>query len=435
MPPRRSARLAAADGNASCAFASLPAAVVAAIFARLPVDARLRCTEVCRAWRAEVASPALWTQLDLRGITGGATDALLRAAAARAAGRLEALDVSGCTRVTQEALLAVLRANAGALRVLRACERGGTAFALGHDAVEALLLAAPRLSALSADARCITLEHAAAMLRGEAPFAPLRLRVLTVSSNAEPVTDADVLSLSAAVAGHADLRELYVANVSLHMRARLSAVVDAVLARSLCTVLLSNCSLSPASAPELSRLLRSNTLEDLGIFVEEQLIDAAAAAQLAAALAANTTLRMLYLDQVNLWADARAATTLLSSLAGHPSLRCLSVPNNAVPRRPGGATAVLGALVAGARSALLRLNVSGCALDDARMRPLVDALHRSTRLCMLSCTDNNMTAAFARDRLLPAIRACTSLISLDTGLPWDGARAAEACARERAAAR
>ena len=60
MPPRRSPRLAAAEEAASVAFPQLPHAVVLRIFAALPADARLRCCEVSRGWRATASHPELW---------------------------------------------------------------------------------------------------------------------------------------------------------------------------------------------------------------------------------------------------------------------------------------------------------------------------------------------------------------------------------------
>jgi hypothetical protein len=106
-------------------FESLPSALALAVFARLPADARLRCAEVCPSWRVMLRERNLWLRLDLSPASGGlarpATDALLHAAAARAAGGLQSLDVTDCTKITHEALRAVAAANAGALRELRAC--------------------------------------------------------------------------------------------------------------------------------------------------------------------------------------------------------------------------------------------------------------------------------------------------------------------------
>jgi hypothetical protein len=73
--------------------------------------------------------------------------------------------------------------------------------------------------------------------------------------------------------------------------------------------------------------------------------------------------------------------------------------------------AALGALVAANAPALRDLNVWSNGLRDAGLGPLVDASRRSTRrhLRKLNLSENSCTAAFARDRLLPAVRSETSL--------------------------
>ncbi len=80
MPPQRSARVAdapardaaarnarivAAAQRAAPALAPLPLALVLHILSLLPVDCRLRCAEVCRAWRAALEERSLWLRLDL----------------------------------------------------------------------------------------------------------------------------------------------------------------------------------------------------------------------------------------------------------------------------------------------------------------------------------------------------------------------------------
>jgi hypothetical protein len=122
MPPRRSARVAEAAERACTALAPLPHALVLLIFSLLPVDQRLRCLEVCKGWYATLNERSLWTRLDLSataGLARPATDALLRAAAARAGGQLQTLDLTDSEAITQDALLAVARANADTLTELR----------------------------------------------------------------------------------------------------------------------------------------------------------------------------------------------------------------------------------------------------------------------------------------------------------------------------
>lgn len=74
----------------------LPPALLRAVMLSLPADARARAACVRRGWRAFLADPALWLRLDLSdesGVTCRVDAAALLAAAARAQGRLEVLNL------------------------------------------------------------------------------------------------------------------------------------------------------------------------------------------------------------------------------------------------------------------------------------------------------------------------------------------------------
>jgi hypothetical protein len=127
MQPRRSTHDAEAAECATSALSPLPLSVVLHIFSLLPVDARLRCLEVCRGWRAVFSERSLWTRLDLSTSCGveRVPLGLLRAAAARAGGLLVALDVfdrefvEADEEASADALLEVVKANGATLRELR----------------------------------------------------------------------------------------------------------------------------------------------------------------------------------------------------------------------------------------------------------------------------------------------------------------------------
>jgi hypothetical protein len=185
MPPRRSARVAAVAERQSSALAPLPYALVLHIFSLLPVDQRMRCAEVCRGWRVVLSDASLWLRLDLSTAGGvarkAATNALLRAAAARAAGGLRALDAADCGRIPHDVVCAVAAEHAGALAELRV---GHSAAIFHHGALrpaglEQLLRAAPQLRLFEADASCEGVGEARRLLRNEAPFGLLRLRNLS----------------------------------------------------------------------------------------------------------------------------------------------------------------------------------------------------------------------------------------------------------------
>jgi hypothetical protein len=243
---RRSARVAAADGReraarttrvlAACeraapALAPLPHALVLFIFSLVPVDQRLRCLEVCKGWYATLNERSLWLRLDLSataGLARRATKALLRAAAARAAGQLQALHLTDSDIITHEALMPVLRANADTLTELRmeGClrDRYGDAHAFVGQ-VEAVLGAAPRLRLLAADVDCNGAAEAHWLLRNEGAFAALRVRNLRVDMAGE----AGVVALAADWPAHTWLKDVRLVRAPLRTLAALDAVVDAAL--------------------------------------------------------------------------------------------------------------------------------------------------------------------------------------------------------------
>jgi hypothetical protein len=248
-------KAAAASRTTLCA---LPIALLQSVLARLPVDARARACLVCRAWNAALAERSLWAHLDLSPASGVAiavTDAVLRAAAARAGGQLEALGLTSCDDVSYPALLAAVTASGATLNELHVRDNPSNnaeeRAELDILEVEALLRAAPQLRVVDVPVRCSSTADAARLLGGEL-FAPLRARALTVYElGAEAPDEAAVLALAAHVAGHAWLAELVLENVPLNTAAALDALVDAALARRLRAVELWRCPLTPASAPAL----------------------------------------------------------------------------------------------------------------------------------------------------------------------------------------
>jgi hypothetical protein len=438
MPPRRSARVAAVAERATSALSPLPLPVVLYIFSLLPVDCRLRCTEVCRGWRAMLLERSLWTALDLSATSGvlmregHALDALLRCAAARAGGGLQSLRVD-CSVVSRATLLEIVAASAGVLRELHAHVAHGTVGFYTH-AIQAWLDAAPLLDVLATDLRCDDTDLPAARLalRNEAPFGPLHVRHLAATLGNEDA--AGVIAFAADVAAHASLSGLSLSFALLGTAAAMDAVVDAALARRLHSVSFQFCNVSPASAPALARLLGGDAVTALECSYMDRLLDAPAAAVLAAALRENSTLTSLTLNNAGVFDDAAAGVALVGSLTGHASLQTISVRDNDVADAD--KTAVgesLGALVAANAPALTQLELAFCDLRDDGMRALFEALPRNTHLRTLNCSQNGMSEPFLRDVLLPAVRANTSLRELVTDPGGASAAEAERIMRSRAA--
>jgi len=93
---------------------------------------------------------------------------------------------------------------------------------------------------------------------------------------------------------------------------------------------------------------------------------------------------------------------VLRALVGHPTLEALTLEGDLHALAPmlGG---VLGRIVA-ADAPLQSLRCAGCGLGDEGLGWLVEALPRNTRLRRLECSGNKLTAAFAREVLLPAVQ-------------------------------
>jgi Ran GTPase-activating protein (RanGAP) involved in mRNA processing and transport len=124
-------------------------------------------------------------------------------------------------------------------------------------------------------------------------------------------------------------------------------------------------------------------------------------------------------------------------VTGHASLRVLDFSiNDVLEANRAAAGASLGALVAANAPALTELNVCGCDLGDDGLRALFEALPHNTHLRTLKCTGNEMSEACARDVLLHAVRANTSLRFLDATYDDEGtsARQAEALVAQRPSA-
>jgi hypothetical protein len=433
MPPRRSARVAAAaTARPSSALAPLPCALVRHIFSLLPVDERARAACVCPDWRHVLVDLSMWQRLDLSpssGVTLAVTDALLAGAAGKARGQLQVLNISDRLDVSFDATMAVVRANAGALYELRVGVSKALATAtLDAEHVARLLLAAPLLTACHADVFGVT--HAAdagRMLRNEPPFGPLRLRAVALDFRGNADAEASVPALAAHLAAHASLERVLLREAPLHTLAALHSVVDAALAGQLVDLRFLRCRLLPAGAPALVRLLGGGTLTALAIEENEALLDLPAATLLGNALRANSTLTS-FTFHVGLWHDMDVAAALLGALTGHRSLRTLNLAFNNMAAVAPAAGAALGALIAANAPALTALDVSSNHANEAALRPLFQALPLNTHLRALDVSFNHLPAALMHD-VLPAVRANTSLRKLGTrsfGAAQDNAYTREA---------
>jgi hypothetical protein len=127
----------------------------------------------------------------------------------------------------------------------------------------------------------------------------------------------------------------------------------------------------------------------------------------------NTTLTELHLWRADLCLDVGVAGALLDAITGHPSLRELRISGeNTAAEDCSALGAALAALIAADAPALLALECFKLRLNDAGLAPIMEALALNHHLHELNVGDNGMSEAFARERLLPAVHANTTLCAL-----------------------
>lgn len=281
-----SSKAAAHTAPAADALAPLPRDFVRAVFLSLPVDARLRCTEVCRSWRAFLDDASLFARLNLSTTSGIRTFGapLFRAAVAKAGGRLASLDLTGwavwrdrlttLTVLVFEALRAAAADNAATLEELRLHE---SAFSVNFDQVSALLRACPNLRVLEVDLRSDNVAAARRMLRTEPPFGPLRVRDLNLGCFEDDAGNA-LAEFLFDVSRHASLISLSLFRTPLGSVFAMNALVDTATGLNLRDLSLDDCGLVPACLPPLTRLVAAGFLRQLflngpgGLFADEELV-------------------------------------------------------------------------------------------------------------------------------------------------------------------
>ena len=316
------------------------------------------------------------------------------------------LDVTD-TPLSAEKLCVALRA-AGSVEQLY---RNNVLPAYGVQWVTELFRAAPRMRELHTSVLCDPendVEDAIRMLEARPPFGPLRMHCLCLGrqNGALPPALAAALGDNLLQPG---MKLVIFADGDLSPPGALDAVADALVAReSLDELLISGCVLAPTNALALARTLHRNALKALKVInCRGMFVDAAGAVTLGDALRANTTLEELTLFKM-LQLSAPVVAALLAALVGHRSLECLSL-SYTIFEDPAAAGVALAALLIADAPALTELDVSSCGLDEAGLGAVLDALPRNSHLRALKVHGNSVPDGFMRARLLPAVRANTSL--------------------------
>jgi len=369
---------------------SLPPALLVGILAFVPVDTRLRCREVARAWRDALANRRAWARIDLSEAAGvqpeRVTYKLVEAAVARAGGELEALNLSSCRRTFRSIVQRLAAGNAGTLRELRLFQERSER--LLEPFLSELLRAAPELREVhvfpvfSYHGR-FPVDEARILLGGEPRFSALRWRCMHVNNTYRTgsrrlPSEEDWLALFDAVAAHASLCDL---DTYLPPPRTLTALVDA--AMNLTRLRLYNCLPTPGAGMQLARLLRGGKLESLEI--EEEVLemdDLSGAEEFALAVGDCSSLQRLDLYRTRIWLVAEIGVPLLRALTGHPTLRSFSTllaVNDPYETPAAGLGAAFGALVAANAPALLDVSFR-ISFGDDMLRPLAEALPHNTHL-------------------------------------------------------
>ena len=305
----------------------------------------------------------------------------------------------------------------------------------------AVLAAGPQLRELRADVVCDT-ALAVQLLERRPPLERVCLRSLTLPGveylrNRGHALPPGLMVLPPAfTAALADARlqpcltRLLLVDINFDAPGAADALADAVVARPrLSCLILSNCALSPATAPALARVLRGGALTHVRFSGRSHTVflDAAGALTLGEALRASSTLTSLTLAELPPL-TAPIVTALLGALEGHRSLSKLRFCYATQPAHAG-IGAALAALVAADAPALEELSVPWCGLGED-MGLLCDALPYNHHLRELNIQFNRVPAGLMRDRLLPAVRANASLRTLGAAHRYLVDEADMAAARE-----
>jgi len=402
MPPRRSARLVElANPHFQLPF---PPNVVALLFSLLPLDARLLAREVCRGWRLFLEDFSFWQSLDFSAaaaerLTVALTWGLVRAACARAKGTLHTLKLQGRREVPFAALEELVAENGESLRSLMM----PTTLILDAADVGRLRQAAP-LCELSCNVQCEGAE-AVALMRCElvCPF------FLTVKNLDTEQLQTDFAST---LATHTGIKGLLLLGGNL---------ADAVLNLSLAVVAagvesigFGHCGLTPMALPALTLLLRSEVLHCFILSNHGVLLTGPDLLAFCDALRSNSSLYHIMLNNGNLWADPADAGMVLAALAARTTPFTLGLDGNRVgetqAQQLAAGTQLAQLITAGG---LEELNLNDCNLGEAGLVPIFETLPRASRLMCLAFGGDELSPEFARDVLLPAVRANNSLRSLN----------------------
>ena len=359
----RKARVAVRPEAAHSELPPLPLPCVLDVLSRLAPGERLLSSAVSRGWRAAVSQTSLWAVIDLTREAASphtASDALLAAVVSKATGQTKSLRLCVCKGgVSIEAALAAVTANRASLRRLGL--RSTPLRAVGNDwiylrkgVVDEVLRVASNLILVQMAVQC-SFQDAHMLLAGQKQYSVVHVRRLVVKC----ASDDEVLRLACSIRHH-PLEELNIRDTPLGTPAVLGALVDAAISCGLTCLYIVNCELGPQSATHLARLLRDAPRLSTLLIEGDRMFDLA--------LVCNA---IEFDDPQNTvgacWARLVAANS--------PSLHTLSLEDN----------------------------IANEVEADRFLGHVFAALASNTFLRKLYMHDNEISARFARDVVLPCV--------------------------------
>ena len=438
-------------------LAAMPGDLVKLILRLLPLDARLLAREVSRGWCALLEDASLWTHVDLsaccgvnprllrsgrlamalqrksssgrrrscgvkpRFLTDDRTLALLRAACVRAKGSLESLDLSGVSGGNYDEVPFVLQwlnsasvADIASLRHLVA----PTTVWLKAEHVSALCRALPLCQVrCGVDSGAV---DALPLLRRERPYELVTIGQLRFKKHYGQEPDAQsVFDLATALSVYKGLEKLRIYNVSLATHAVVDALVDAAISAGIKDVNFGFCGLRQTALPALGRLIQSPGFECLEVWSScITLFEGPALPAFCEALRNCKSLKTLLLYRVNLWKDEAAGALLIAALEGLPCLQKVSLAMNRADGTPAAQRAAgdcVARLIARSNS-LRKLDIACNVLGETGLALIFEAVRGSAGLTELDLRWEQISADYARDVVLPAVSANTSLRQLAIGI-------------------
>ena len=248
---------------------ALPRPLALAILSLVPVDTRLRCCEVNRAWRALLLDTSLWSQLDFSDESGCAvfSKAVFCAALLKGRGRgrwrgreVRVLDARWRNIYTKDVqfdeLVAALEATASTSHLLElVCHCISS-----NDKLLQLTGVISKLRVLKADGITTSVEEARHMLTNHPPYGPLRLRGIKIR-NRDILTHADVGVLATDLAKHTSLETLTLERFTVDNAEAMAVIVDAAISLRLRSLCLDKCQFPGSTLPEFMRLMKAGWLK------------------------------------------------------------------------------------------------------------------------------------------------------------------------------